>query len=188
MQYTINNIQPEYMSSGGCDPPRPPSPSGNKGKQVMKGKKRYEIKALSHRDNLTSSTPSAFVALIPSPVVTSTLSPSPVVTSTPSPSPIVASTPSLSPALASTPSPSPTVASTPSPSPAIRSILSPSPGITSTLTPTFVNQPPANENINEEDPPLDDLPLIEPTNRWKILKLDFLKLYDRGRTRSNKCN
>ncbi|KAL2340540.1 hypothetical protein Fmac_008480 [Flemingia macrophylla] len=153
------------MSSGGCDPPHPPSPSGNKGKQVMKGKKQYEIKVLSRRDNLTSSTLSAFVAPMPSPVVTPTPSPSPVVTSTPSPSPVVASTPSLSPTVASTPSPSPTVASTPSPSPAIRSTLSPSPGIASILPPTFVNQPPVDENLNEEDPPLDDLPLIEPTNK-----------------------
>ncbi|KAL2329432.1 hypothetical protein Fmac_017013 [Flemingia macrophylla] len=113
------------------------------------------------RGSSFSSPPSATTFV----VVTSTPSPSLVVTSTPSPSPVVASTPSLSPAVASIPSPSPTVASTSSPSPAIRSTLSPSPGITSTLPQTFVNQPPANENLNEEDPPLDDLPLIEPTNK-----------------------
>ncbi|XP_020208856.1 uncharacterized protein LOC109793794 isoform X3 [Cajanus cajan] len=135
-------VQESNMSSGGCDPPRPPSPSGNKGKQVMKGTKRYEIKVLSRRDNFTSS-------------ITS-----PVVASRPSPFPVIGCMSSSSIAIRSTPSPSSGATSTPSPSPGATSTPSPSPNAIGTPN---VNPPPTSEDLNEEDPPLDDLPLIKPT-------------------------
>ncbi|KAH1241652.1 hypothetical protein GmHk_07G019185 [Glycine max] len=117
------------MSSGGVDPPRPPSHDSS-GKGTTAKKRRYMVRLLPPRDSLTSSIPSPSsmsipvrpldVAPTPSPPSTkarpssshvNARGPSPIPASTPFPSSVDAHGPS--PLLTSTPSPSPPVGNMP---------------------------------------------------------------------------
>ncbi|TKY66682.1 hypothetical protein E2542_SST09563 [Spatholobus suberectus] len=158
-----------YMSSGGSEPPRPPSPRGNKGKGIVKEKKHYAIKTLSHRDKQPSFGPTLSTAPIPSPspAATSTASPSLAAASTSTPSLFPATTPT--PSSAAAPTPSPAVAPTPSPT------IAPTPSLVVAPTPSSrINDMPlhaaehmsahqGNSHELVEDPPLGDLPMIRPS-------------------------
>ena len=130
------------MTSGGIDPPRPPSHDSS-GKAIIAKKRRYMVRLLPPRDSLTSSTPSPSSMSIP-------VRP-PDVGPTPSP-PWTEARPSSSHVNAREPSPVP--ASTPSPSSVNARGLSSVPISTPSPSPPVSNMPTDEDAINlaMEDP------------------------------------
>ncbi|XP_040863147.1 vegetative cell wall protein gp1-like [Glycine max] len=117
------------MSSGGADPPRPPSHQSN-GKGKTAKKRRYMVRLLPPRDILPSSTPSpSSVSMLVRPLD---------VAPTPSPPPIEAR---LTPSDVNAHGSSLVLASTPSPSSVDARGLSLIPTFTPSPSPTVVNMP-----------------------------------------------